>query len=595
MRARGHLLLRGLIVLALASPAAVAARDEGWLIERMAIRIDIRPDGHLDVLDAVDVDFRGLSRHGIYRDIRDRLNYDGRRLRVYGVDLTSVTSADGRSHQVEELTENGLRRFRIGDPDRTLSGRETYRIAYRIRGALNGFVDRDELYWNATGNWPVASASTTVVVGAPAGAIQRVACFQGPTGSTEPCEATFDANAARFAATRRLEEGEQLTIVVGLRKGVVAEPAPLLRDKPREFADYWESSPALLGGAVALLLGVLAAAGSAWWTFGRDRRFVSVANLSREGAEERVPLVGQRPVGVEFEPPDQIRPAQMGVLLDERADTLDVTATIVDLAVRGYLTITEIPKRGWFSSVDWQLDRLDKPDGDLLPYERIVLEGLFDGARTRNVSALKNKFYDDLAGAQKALYQDAVERGWFPRSPSAVRTVARLLGVLVAGAGAAVTVALGARWGAGLAGLPIVVGGVLLFLMAPAMPRRTATGRHLMKRTLGFVKFIRTGEASRLAFAERANIFSTYLPYAIVFQCVNKWARAFEDIDLTASTAGWYLGAHRFDASGFASNLGSFSSSISSSIASTPGGSGGSGFSGGSSGGGGGGGGGGSW
>ena len=61
------------------------------------------------------------------------------------------------------------------------------------------------------------------------------------------------------------------------------------------------------------------------------------------------------PIPVEFVPPDGIRPGQVGTLIDEQANPLDVTATIIDLAVRGYLKITEIPKEGWFGKPDWQL------------------------------------------------------------------------------------------------------------------------------------------------------------------------------------------------------------------------------------------------
>jgi uncharacterized membrane protein len=127
------------------------------------------------------------------------------------------------------------------------------------------------------------------------------------------------------------------------------------------------------------------------------------------------------------------------------------------------------------------------------------------------------------------------------------------------------------------------------------MPRRTAVGREMMRRTLGFAKYIRTAETQQQAFAERASIFTAYLPYAIAFKCVDRWARAFQDVDVQAATAAWYSGSTAFNASTFSSSVGTFSSSISRTITATPGGSGGSGFSGGSSGGGGGGGGGGSW
>jgi hypothetical protein len=145
------------------------------------------------------------------------------------------------------LTEGSLRRFQIGDPDRTISGRETYRIAYRLDGALNGFPDHDELYWNATGTWPVSIASARIVVAAPGGAIDRVDCFQGPSGSGERCEATFTVGEATFTATRALAEGEQMTIVTGLRKGAIADPRPRLVARPRDITRFFDRTPAVAG------------------------------------------------------------------------------------------------------------------------------------------------------------------------------------------------------------------------------------------------------------------------------------------------------------------------------------------------------------
>jgi uncharacterized membrane protein len=117
----------------------------------------------------------------------------------------------------------------------------------------------------------------------------------------------------------------------------------------------------------------------------------------------------------------------------------------------------------------------------------------------------------------------------------------------------------------------------------------------MYRRCLGFRRFMVTAETERQRFAEKANIFDEYLPYAIVFGCVKKWAEAFEGLGLEDQQVDWYAGTRAFVAADFAQTVTDFSSSISNVMASTPGGSGSSGFSGGSSGGGGGGGGGGSW
>jgi hypothetical protein len=48
-----------------------------------------------------------------------------------------------------------------------------------------------------------------------------------------------------------------------------------------------------------------------------------------------------RPIAPRYEPPAGLAPAEVGVLADNSADMRDLTATIVDLAVRGYLIIEE--------------------------------------------------------------------------------------------------------------------------------------------------------------------------------------------------------------------------------------------------------------
>ena len=135
-----------------------------------------------------------------------------------------------------------------------------------------------------------------------------------------------------------------MTIVTFLAKGAVTSPTPKLVQKPRELSDFFDRTPALVWtayGECTLALGLLAAL---VWRVGRDRHYVSMHYLTNDTTEERLPLFKGDPIVVEFEPPEKIRPAQMGLLVDERADTLDVTATIIDLAVRGYLKITELPE-----------------------------------------------------------------------------------------------------------------------------------------------------------------------------------------------------------------------------------------------------------
>jgi uncharacterized protein (TIGR04222 family) len=299
---------------------------------------------------------------------------------------------------------------------------------------------------------------------------------------------------------------------------------------------------------------------------------------------------------VEFEPPDKLRPGQVGTLWDEVANPLDVTATIVDLAVRGYLRIDEIDKQGWFGKADWNLVKLK--DGDKLKrYETILFDSLFSGRDQVKLSELKNTFASDLKKVQDALYDDTVEQGWFHARPDRTRTKWQVLAVLALIVAGGIAVLLAIFTHAGLLGVPLVVGALVLLWGAKRMPRRTAKGTGTLRRVQGFRRFIEESEKERARFAERQHLFSEYLPYAIVFGATEKWAKAFAGLDGQLPQTSWYTGSHGyFTAYAFSNTMDGFATTTSGTITSTPSGSGSSGFGGGGfSGGGGGGGGGGSW
>ncbi|HYK96975.1 MAG TPA: DUF2207 domain-containing protein, partial [Candidatus Acidoferrales bacterium] len=548
-----------------ASPARAA--DSGWTITSFDSVIDIQNDGRIVVNETIAVDFDGLSKHGIFRDVPVRYEWpaDPRKMRVYELQVLSVTDAQGRAWHYETGTNGANVEIKIGDADRTVSGAQTYRIAYVVRGALNGFSDHDELFWNVNGaDWPVATANTTATIRAPA-TLTQTACYIGQLGSTGGCAVSAGgANATKFSAGRSLAPGEQLTVVGALRKGIVPDPKPILQDRPRDVGQFFDTSPGWLALAALVAVGGLFLVFWRWWTAGRDQ-------------PERVTVVP------EYEPPDKMRPAQIGVIVDEHADTLDVTASIVDLAVRGYLTITEIPKQGLFGSRDWELARTQKDEADLLPYERTILDGIFDTGTSVKLSALRRHFYTTLAQAERELYSDAVQRGWFPADPARVRMTYAIVGVGFVILAGALLFGLGSIAGGGLVGVAALVPAAALIAVSPVMPRKSKDGAELARRAAGFRRYMEVAETDRQKFAEKEHLFTDYLPYAIVFRCVDQWAKAFEGLDLRQAASTWYTGSslNAFTASGLSRDLSSFSETVSTAIASTPGGSGSSGFGGG--------------
>jgi hypothetical protein len=363
---------------------------------------------------------------------------------------------------------------------------------------------------------------------------------------------------------------------------------------------------------------------------------IDIAYASSREGEQAVPLFEEGIYPVEYAPPDDIRPGQVGTLMDEVANPLDVTATIVDLAVRRYLRIEEIPKRWLLGKPDWRFIKLKEADEGLVEYERLLLDGLFEdadevgdelfmeeseaassedpranparpdvpettapnepGIAEVKLSALRKRFGIRLRRIQNALYDDVVKRRWFAGRPDKIRARWHTIGFLILGAGIGLIWFAAATSHLALIPIPVALAGLGLTWAARWMPRRTAKGTGLVRRVLGFRTYIETAEAHEARFQERENIFSKYLPYAVVFGCTEKWARAFAGLDgQMPSTAGWYVGATPFNVGSFTSSMDTFSSVAAGTITSAAS-TGSSGFSGGGfSGGGGGGGGGGSW
>src|SRR5713226_8161523 len=571
---------------------AVAGGSEGWVITSFQSDMNIASDSTLTVKEDVRVDFGTLQKHGIFRTIPLRYRYDDSHDRYYDLGVLSVTDGSRPvDFSVTSASDNEV--IKIGDPSVLVTGKQRYVITYTVSGAMNSFSDHDELFWNADGAlWPVPKLGVGATVHLPSAAFQKAACYQGPQGSRETCNHVDGSDLVSFSSTRQLGSREEMSAVVAMSKRAVNVPAPLLEDRARiSFSDWFVISPLTVGLFLVLLAAGTGFVAWMWWLHGRDREYLTQYYLTNDPRERTEPLVDRQPVVVEFGPPGNLRPAQLGLILDQIADPKDVTATIVDLAVRGHLAIAEAPNKA-----DWTLTWRGSPAADLSAYEKTIIDGLFTVRNQVALSTLKGTFAPSLKTAEGQIYDDAMSRRLFTSRPDMAQGGWLVLGLVVIIAGLFLTRTLAITIGWGLVGLAVVLTGILLMVTAKYMPQRTAAGRDLLQHTLGFRLYMTTAEKYRQQFAAKAEIFTQLLPYAIVFGCVTMWAKAFEGIDTSISN-NWYVGAGPYQAALLASSLQSMNANISSAIAFTPPSAGSSsGFGGGGfSGGGGGGGGGGSW
>ncbi|MFH0829110.1 MAG: DUF2207 domain-containing protein [Candidatus Kerfeldbacteria bacterium] len=513
--------MRKLILLAVLALAFVATPSFAANLSFPSFLSDItvNTDASILVRETIVVTYH-TDMHGFFRTIPFRYDTgDGGRVSV-PISNVSVTQDSSAATFTTSKKGNDLT-IKVGDPNKTITGEHEYVISYTASAVVNFFSDHDELYWNVTGDkWDAPLQKVDAIVHHPSGVsgtILQLACYTGEAGSRETnCTSEQQGADAVFNASTFL------TIVTGWQPGIVIKPSDY--DSIRSTAGTaGVRTPisrttmliSLIGNAFAAI--VIIAWFIRWWLrHGRDPK-------------SRPTVIAQ------YDPPDKLRPGEVGTIYDEQAQARDVIATIVDLAVRGYLVIEEVEKGtflGLGDKKDYQLVRKKDADPALKPFEEKLLSSLFDGKDSVTLSSMKGKFAQDLRTVERLMYEQTVRDGYFSANPDSVRKKFFFAGLIV-------TV-----FGFFLVLLYIVVlplAGILAMIMAKAMPQRTAKGVDATWHCRGFREYLERAEKYRLQWQEKEKIFEQFLPYAMVFGVVKQWTEAFKDIAMEQPS--WYHGA----------------------------------------------------
>jgi uncharacterized membrane protein YgcG len=561
---RRAVLLLFVVALLAAAPAPAAARS--IVIERFDVQVNVAEDSRILVTETMQFRFTG-SWNGIIRLIPIEYRYKGFNYTLF-LEPLSVTDERGNALRHEISREGHLRSFKIWVPGARDAVR-TVVLRYQVRNALRYFDEHDELYWNVTGDeWemPIEAASASISL-PPTVTGLRALAFTGAYGSTEQSASVdVSGNSVRVLAQRPLGVREGLTVVVGWDKGIVLQPGFLSK-----LGDFLLSNWPLF-----LPIGVFAVMFWLWYSRGRDPAL--------------------RPIAPHYEPPAGMTPAEVGTLIDNSPDMRDITATLVDLAVRGYLYIDETESEkllGLWTGRDYIFE-LRKPLGGLNEHERRLLSGIFFGGMRAtgsrvSMSELENKFYTELPGIRDAIYDQLLKRGYYDHRPDKVKkTYLGITAVLF------LLTFLGGTTLSGMVGMSPITTMVAGFLSAIIiagfgyfMPARTLKGAHALEGVLGFEEFLSRVESDRFErMVKTPQMFEKFLPYAMAFGVEKNWVRAFDNI--YKQPPEWYRGG-RFDTgfrpTYFVNSLSSMSSRAGSAMTSAPRSTGGSGFGGGGGGG----------
>jgi hypothetical protein len=568
-----------------AVPTTARADDSDDRVSDYKVVATFDTSGTAAVQLSLSVDFGDTAGHGPYLvfPLRQAIADDLDRWRMIDLTLGQVTSPSGADATVAAEESDGNLVIRVGSEGRTFTGVQTYQVNYTARGLIAAGQAQsglDEINWNALGDgWQIPVDRVEVTLVGPVD-VTKTACFSGSLYDT-PCQNAHTGTAATFSA-EDAGPGIGVQVVAGFPAGTFADVEPRYT-KRYTVQNMFPVNP-FTGGVTALLavlgVGLVTRATS---RRKRDEVFVGLTPGVVPAAGQDVPVgpdTQQAPVAVAFTPPKDVRPGEAGTLVDSVADDRDITATIVDLAVRSQLQITQTAAK------EWTFIRRFNAEDQLADYEERFLERLFSAGNRVSTEALRDESYAGLmAEIRKSLYDRVVELKWFRNNPSYVRAGAIVGGVALIGLGVGVGLLAGLV-GWGLIGLAVVAAGLAVLVRNKRFGRRTATGSAVLAQAKGFELYLTTAEAEQIKFEEGIDVFSRYLPYAIVFGVAERWTGIFQKLaDEGRYTFDnyWYAGygfSPRIDQLG--SSLDYLGSTVSSSLqAASAATSGGSGFSGG--------------
>ena len=546
-----------------------------WRVADFNDTVSVHEDGSAAVHERITLAFVG-EWHGIHRFIP--IEYPGARGTNYTLFLSVTGVADGNGDKLkyESSTANGFRDLKILIPD-VVDATRTVEIDYTVRNGMRFFEDHDEFYWNVTGNdWPVPIDHASALVSFPdsaAGSL-RAQAFTGAYGSAERGASTeVRGSEVSFETDNPLPMRGGMTIDIFIPKGILKEPGGFTRviwfvgSNPIVFLPFWTF-------AVMFTL---------WWYKGRDPDpGLSVAPM--------------------YEPPAGMTPAEAGTLLDDTIHPRDITSTLVDLAVRGYVKIEEVDDKGLvFHHRDYIFHLLKLRDewGRLVPHERVMLENVFGNNYETRLSSLKNRFYLALPAIHEDITSALKAKGMYLLDPDSAKGYSFAAIVVIVApfailyfAGYNVFGSFGLLIGCG------IVSAIVWWLFGSQMSAKTVQGGRTRVAVLGFQEFMNRVDADRLKTLP-PDTFEKYLPYAMALGVEHHWAQAFAGI--VKDPPNWYVspnGGMGFNPIFFSSSMHSMATDMHQVFISAPrasstgsgwsGGGGGGGFSGGGFGGGGG-------
>ena len=508
MAVAGSLLVAALGLLA--GPLSLPAAADSGTVSEFVASAQLDADGTLHV-DQV-LTFSGSAPAQLSQTFELKQNVVGNR--QYVMKLSDITASAGGKKVTPTESDDG--RYHTVTID--TAGTDRAAISYTVTGAVRTIDSGTALQWPLLQGLSaqVTRFNGTVELPKP---FTYLECNAGSPNSPVPCRAAVGGTGEQQLPTFAdgpLGAGQIVAVDIGFAPGDVPanEQVKQLWTVGRAFS----AKPLPLG----LALGLLVLGGLGLVAMHRQTGRDAAANGQPTRPGEFYPVAAGQ---TEFRVAGDIRPGEVGTMVDERVDPIDVTATLLDLAVRGHLLITELPRTTAYARAEWELTRLPGTDA-LHAYEQLLLDTVAPVGGTVAVSELAGRVKGSIGAIQDRLYDELVSNGWYDRRPDATRTRWSRLGLVGIVAAVVITGLLAAFTEFGLVGLALIVLALGLMFVAQEMPSRTPKGASLLAGLDVLRMELMSHPTDQMPPGTELREISEVLPFAVVLGGADRWLDA---------------------------------------------------------------------
>ncbi|NLA29878.1 MAG: DUF2207 domain-containing protein [Propionibacterium sp.] len=500
---------------------------------------EVAADGSLSITETITFD--GAAPNELEQRLattRPQLNYT--ELEYTITDVTATAGGENLASSVSEDDDYLVIRI-----DSSKAGDDPIEISYTVVGAAVALprvehqAPLTEVSWRVLQGLSVGVDQVSGEIALPANThTYDIDCAAGPPVAPSSCttyaSGTFNALYPQFTDGPR-GAGEMVEVTFSVPSASVAPN--------QKIVEHWTLDRAFTAHGLPLLLAAAALVVGAAALFLLHR----VRGSDAMGGN---PILVARfePVGVgeeRFVLLENLRPGEVGTLTDERVDPVDITATVIDLAQRGHLTIIQLPHANVNTNIDWTFERREGSD-DLQGYEKILLDAIapLDGEAV-TISQISGVLDETVREVQDAIYDEVVAEGWFAARPDQVRNTWGRVGAVALGISIVALGLLAYFANLGLLGLVLVGLSVGLIWVSQQMPRRTPKGTSLLSGLQVLSMTLATHPTDRLPPDDLYAEISRVLPYAIVLGGLDRWLKALAEADDDPGVPdpddlGWY-------------------------------------------------------